>query len=647
MKWIITWLCVFTFQLSMQAQVPDFIDQIKSIAAMESKSNAVFSGQHTTRTANNYDVKYHRCEWKINPSVYYISGKVTTYFEPTEDGFSAIDFDFNANMITDSVKYHGSAATFTQQADNLLTIDLPAEVPVGNIDSISVYYQGTPIGSGFGSFIQSSHNGTPILWTLSEPFGAKDWWPCKQSLNDKIDSIDILVTCPQTYRDGSNGVLIAETQTGNSKTYHWKSHYPIAAYLVAVAVTNYSTYSDYATLTNGEQLEILNYVYPEDLATAQSLTPAIVPVIELYSMLTIDYPFANEKYGHCQFGWGGGMEHQTMTYCVAFDEWLIAHECAHQWFGDKVTCGSWEDIWLNEGFATFFEGLTQQYLYPGNWEGWKHSHRDYIVSEPDGSVLCTDTTDVGRIFDGRLSYSKGAFVLHMLRWQLGDSIFFEGIKQYLLDPDLAYNYAKTPDLKAHMEAVSGLDLTVFFDQWYYKEGYPTYNLSWYPFGNSVSVTVNQSQSDPSVSFFQMPLPVEFKDATHDTILVLNNTFAGQTFSVDPGFTPDEVIFDPELWILSGNDVVTEVDAPVRDNLMFSIFPNPVADEMSVTYSITNTLSDKLVITDVSGRVVKIVTNDKQLFQNTFEINISDLPVGVYFLRTTEGNKVVVKKFVKS
>jgi aminopeptidase N len=220
-------------------------------------------------------------------------------------------------------------------------------------------------------------------------------------------------------------VLVSETQNGNLRTCHWKSHYPIAAYLVAIAVTNYSYYSNYVPLGSGDSLQVLNYVYPEDLTYAQSNTPGIISIIQLYDSLTITYPFFKEKYGHCQFGWGGGMEHQTMTYLVSFDYSLMAHECAHQWFGDMVTCGSWEDIWLNEGFATYWQGMTVEHYDPSNWMGWKQSQRDYIISQPDGSVLCTDTTDVGRIFDGRLTYSKGAYLLHMLRWTVGDAAFFQ------------------------------------------------------------------------------------------------------------------------------------------------------------------------------------------------------------------------------
>ncbi|HYV92148.1 MAG TPA: M1 family aminopeptidase [Chitinophagales bacterium] len=530
---------------------------------MEKKENGWKLGTLRDVAGKGYNIIYHRCQWNIDPGVNYISGSITSYFKPiySASGFSEIDFDLTDNMVVDSVKYHATSLTYSQLSD-ILAITLPSVIAEGVLDSVTVYYQGAPAGSGLGSFVQSTHDEIPIIWTMSEPFGARDWWPCKQSLNDKIDSIDIYVTCPQANRVGTNGVLVSETQNGSNKTYHWKSNYPIATYLVAVAVSEYSQYSDYAIMSNGDSLQVLNYVYAEDLAMAQSLTPAIVPILELFGSLTIDYPFKKEKYGHCEFGYSGGMEHQTMSYTGIFDEWLTAHECAHQWFGDKVTCGSWEDIWLNEGFATYFEGLTHEYLYPGEWADWKNSVRYYIVSLPDGSVLCDDTTDVDRIFDDRLSYCKGAYLLHMLRWELGDAIFFEGVKEYLNDPALAYGYAKTPDLIQHFETVSGKDLTTFFNQWYYKQGYPSYHIPWYPAGNSVNLTMDQSQSHSSVAFFKMHVPLEFKNATHDTIVVVNNTFAGQTFTINLGFIATQLILDPDAWILHANDNTTLLLLPI-------------------------------------------------------------------------------------
>jgi hypothetical protein len=555
MRKVLIILSTLCYELAVGQSLQSF-EEFNQMVFMESKAYLNPQQPNFSSVPDNYDLKYHRFEWTINPAVRYIQGNVISYFVPTTASFNRVDFDLSNSLVVDSVVYHGSSVPFVQVSGNALQITLPAVIPANVLDSVKVSYHGVPPNNGSGSFTQSTHSGTPVLWTLSEPYGALDWWPCKQSLNDKVDSIDVIVTTPQAYRVASNGILLSEILSGSNKIYHWQSHYPVAAYLVAIGVTNYAVYSDYLPLSGGDTLEILNYVYPENLATAQSQTPAILNIISLFDSLTTPYPFANEKYGHCQFGYGGGMEHQTMSFVFNFSFSLISHECAHQWFGDKITCGSWEDIWLNEGFATYMEGLSQQYLNPSSWYNWKLSKKNNITSSPGGSVLCDDTTNINRIFSSRLSYYKGAYVLHMLRWKLGDSLFFQGIRNYLNDPQLAYNYAKTPDLKYHLESVSGLNLTGFFDQWYYKQGYPTYQVNWHRSGNQAVVQLNQTQSHASVGFFAMPVPIRFTAPGHDTLVVFDHTFSGQLFNASLDFAPVAATFDPDLWLLSGNNTVT-------------------------------------------------------------------------------------------
>jgi aminopeptidase N len=610
------------------------------IPAMEQKAHEGIFRSVKSGAANTYDLKYHRCVWTVDPAVRYIEGSITSYFKPTTPGFDKMQFDLDSAFVIDSIKYHSSVLTYTLSNTGILEIDLPSVLPVNTLDSITVTYHGIPGDTGFGSFNQSTHNGTPIIWTLSEPFGAKDWWPCKQDLDDKIDSLDVIVTTTPGNRVASNGLLLSETVSGINKVYHWKTKHLIAAYLIAIAVTNYSSYSDFVPLEN-DSIEVLNYVYPENLSLAQSQTPDIINIIKFYDSLTITYPFADEKYGHAQFGWGGGMEHQTMSFVTNFTHALIAHECAHQWFGDHVTCGSWQDIWLHEGFATYFEGLTEERFFPETWLDWKQSKITNITSKPNGSVHCDDTTSVERIFDGRLSYNKASYLLHMLRWKLGDSLFFLSLKNYLNDPSLAGGYARTTDLQSHMETTSGQNLTNFFNQWFYGQGYPSYQLSWGQKGSAVSLTVEQSQSDPSVSFFEMPLPVKFIGEYRDTTIVIDHTFSGQNFALNVNFAVTTVVFDPESWILSsGNLVIAEQQNDIL------VYPNPSADDVSITIQFKDKDEISFEIFNVEG---KKISSEKETVDPgiyTKLIETANLSAGVYELRIT-GTKInYSRKIVK-
>ena len=617
------------------------------IPAMEQKAQAAKLKSLLSGAANTYDLKYHRCEWEINPAVNYISGAVTSYFKPTISGFNQMQFDLDTSYTIDSIKYHNLLLSYVKLPTLILQLNFPTALPVNVLDSVTVFYRGVPPNTGFGSFVQTTHgsSATPVIWTLSEPFGARDWWPSKQYLNDKIDSVDVIVTVPTGNRVASNGVLISETIGDAHDIFHWKTRHPIAAYLVAIAVTNYVAYSNYVPLASGDSIEVLNYVYPESLTAAQAQTPEIINVIKLYDSLTILYPFADEKYGHAQFGWGGGMEHQTMSFVVAFNTSLIAHECAHQWFGDHVTCGSWEDIWLNEGFATYFQGLTEQRYTPATWMAWKQARISNITSAPDGSVLCDDTTSVGRIFSGRLTYDKGAYLLHMLRWELGDSVFFLSLKNYL--GAHAGNYAKTPDLKAQFEATSGLDLTTFFDQWYYKQGYPSYQVAWGQTGSTVTTTISQTQSHPSVSFYKMPVPVKFIGATQDTTIVFDHTSSGQVFTSTIPFTVQSVQFDPELWILSANNTTIGINEQVLVNNEVLIYPNPTAGNISLELQLREKRALTFEIYDVAGKKVQEQQQTLNAGKTTQLMQTEKLRSGIYQLKIkgvgVEHSQKIIKK----
>jgi len=563
--------------------------------------------KYSNPLTENYDLKYYRFDWQIDPAVYGIKGSATPYFQVLSDGFAEINFDFSNQLTIDSIIYHDSKVTFSQPQEYLLTVQLPKVLATESIDSVSIFYHGAPPSGGFGSFIQSTHAGAPALWTLSEPFGAQDWWPCKNGLTDKIDSVDVFVTTQNEYRAASNGILASEINVGNGlKQFHWKHRYPIAPYLVAISVTNYVTYVDEVHLSDGKVMPMLNYVYPESIDNAKIGTANNVRVLEYFDSLFVPYPFKNEKNGHAQFGWGGGMEHQTMSFVVNFDWGLLAHELAHQWFGDMVTCGDWTDIWLNEGFATYLEGLSREHFQaPNVWYDWKLNKINSITSRTNGSVLVSDPTSVDRIFSSRLSYNKGSYLLHMLRWKLGDENFFAGLRNYLNDK--AYQYARTTELKSHLESISGEDLTEFFEDWFSGEGFPTYTVTWDQEPDKLLIKLDQIASDPSVNFFEMPVPVRLTGNGQETTVRLEHNESGQIFVLNPGFTVENVEFDPELWLLAkssvvkGNIVLGTKDLNITP---INVFPNPATSEISVDLLLVKNFEMTYSLFDPSGKLLK-------------------------------------------
>jgi aminopeptidase N len=647
MRFIIIFFLALIFKVS--AQITEPVKQVMEIALAEQRSHErIIPVTDNILTApSNFDVKYYRCEWEVDPAIRYIKGKVTLYYVMTSSG-SGITLDLMVPLITDSVTQRNVQLS-KQQANNTLQVNFPAQVNAGVLDSVSVYYQGVPPTTGFGSFIQDQHAGVPVMWTLSEPYGARDWWPCKNGLDDKADSIDVIITAPSQYKAASNGLLQSETLTagGTKKITHWKHRYPIASYLMCFAVTNYSVFNNSVQLGN-ITLPMQTYCYPENLAAFQAGTQNVLDALQLYHATFGDYPFIKEKYGHVQFGWGGGMEHQTSTFITNIGEALIAHELGHQWFGDKITCGSWEDIWLNEGFATHLASFYNERKYPASAIANRKSEINTITLQPGGSVFVNDTTDVGRIFDYRLTYFKGSHLLYMLRWKLGDSTFFRALRNYQKDTRIIYGFARTADLKRNLEEESKQDLSQFFNDWYTGQGYPTYNVEWTPIGTSYAkLKISQTTSHPSVSFFALPVAIKFKNTTQEKTIVFDNKTNGEVFLNNIGFVADTILIDPDYWLISGKNTTTKVFDAVTGQNIVQVFPNPVKDQFYVY--LRNFASAKAILNlfNAIGQLVYTRTITFSNGSNYLEIPSKNLPAGEYNLqiKTTGGFKYV-KKLLK-
>lgn len=592
----------------------------------------------------NYDLQYVRLDLDLNPTQQFVSGTMTSHFKMLANS-SNIYFDLANNLAVSSVKYHGQNLTFQQLSTDEIKINFPAVLNAQATDSLSITYSGVPDATEDAFSASYTSSGDPVLATLSEPFGAKEWWPTKQSLNDKIEKMDIKVTTPAQYTVGSNGKLMSETILSNGKKLtYWQTNYPIPAYLFALGISNYTKLNSTIT-TAGSSFPFINYVYPSYAnSTTQSNLNWTTSCMQTFEDSFGLYPYRNEKYGHMQFNWGGGMEHATMTSLVNFSRDLIAHELAHQWFGDKLTCGSWNDIWLNEGFATMGEHVINEKLLmsPSQFQSYLVSEMNYITSAPGGSVYIPDSDlNFYRIFDGRLSYSKGGYVLRMIKWILGDEQFYAALKAYQSNPAFEYNYVKTTDFRNFLNSYTGKDFTEFFNDWIYGEGYPTYQIRWTQNLTSKKLTfrVSQSRSSAAVSFFEMPLPIRVKGSSGQTAyLVLNHTSNNQYFTQDVDFDVTNVTFNYENQIITKGSTVTKdnnLAVSDLDTEKVNVYPNPAKSFIKIAGL---ERSADYAIYSVEGKLIKKGTAEKDA-----EINISTLVKGTYVLKCNNQSFKIIKE----
>lgn len=633
-------------------QEKNAFNENQEIAALEAKvafmnQEALMAAGNFSKASQNFDINYLDCKWKVDPGVRFIQGSVKTAFTITERT-NTITLDLADALKVDSIRFRTGKINFYRPFDNTVIVNLGVFLVAGDKEAVEIYYQGIPpVTSPFSSFTTSAHAGVPVLWTLSEPYGGRDWWPCKNGLNDKADSMDISITTPDKYTSSTNGLLQTDVVLGGLRTTRWKHRYPIAIYLVAFAVTNYQVIKDQVKL-GSTTMPIMEHAYPENAGSFIAAAAITKRTLQLLNNTFTPYPFIKERYGHTQFGFSGGMEHQTNSFMQNMNETLIVHEAAHQWFGNKITCGSWRDIWLNEGYATFCTNLNIEKNYPeATLLNTYKSQINLIASKPNGSVYVDDTTNVSRIFDSRLSYNKGAWVLQMLRWKLGDSIFFRATRNYLNDPLLAYGYAKTADLKKHFEKESSLDLTEFFKDWVYGQGFPSYKLQWASAGGTwIQTTLGQTTSDTSVKFFKMPVPVRFKNAFYDTTVVLNHVKNNQVDFFNIGFLPDSVFIDPKYKLVSANNTVTRVEIfPGADNVV--AYPNPAQKEFSVLLKNMTEGVLHLSLYNTHGQLVWRKRMGNFSGSDFFTVPLANLAPGNYWLKVNKDeDPEIIKRIIK-
>jgi aminopeptidase N len=636
--------------LGVAAFVISFSGRSSDLSCRNMSSNGhLFVQQDYDQRMDQYDVKFYGINLEVNDTSTFLKGYVDIMLEVLDNPVNELVFDLLSDLSVDSVSLDGISTGFVHAGNQLIVEHSTGLQPHTQV-TVAVYYGGLGIQDQWISGIYNTYNQAwdkRITWTLSEPFAALNWFPCKQVLSDKADSAWIFLTTGRHLKAGSNGLLTNTVSLpGNRVRYEWKTRYPIAYYLLSYAVGEYRDYSFFAPLPGGEDSVLVqNYIYdtPAYFDQNKSDIDKTADLIYLFSELFGPYPFRTEKYGHCIAPFGGGMEHQTMTTLGSFDFSLVAHELAHQWFGDLVTCGSWQDIWINEGFASYAEYIALQYLKSQDeadlWMSYAHS---YIKSQKDGSVYvpAEQAKDEERIFDYRLSYKKGAAIIHMIRQEVqNDSLFFGILREFL--SRYRNHVALGEDFKGLLEEKTGRDFDAFFEQWYYGEGYPTVTVDWKQVKDTLVVYSFLTSSDSNTPLFNILTDFSLTLSSGDSLISRRQEANYDEWKLYMPLRIKNIRLDPDNWLLFNNNGVNNLSSFEKDEKLY-LAPNPALNKVTIHFDLAGKDVD-IFIVDSSGKTLTQMKADSF----PLEMSIGSYSSGAYVVLIKEDERLYSSKFIKN
>lgn len=585
-------------------------------AAEEQTWRDYIDNAQTVSNDSSIDIRFYHLTLDVAVHKKYIQGDVLIRFDSRIDDLQQIRLDLRRAFQIDSLTGHAASFSFAQ---NVLTVTLDKPYNRGESAQIRIFYQGQPplINNTKGLRYERHGRNEPIIANLSTPYLAHYWWPCKDGPGDKADSVYIDVTIPDTTIWGiplkvvSNGTLAKTCSHDNKKTFFWRERYPIVPYYVNIAISNYVSFVHWSGGRRGKGTPIECHVFENTFAAALRGFTDFAEVLNFFAACFGAYPFKNEKYAMCELGFYGAIEKQTNTIMGGMtEEWfgVAVHELAHMWFGDMITCASWHHGWLNEGFATYAEGLWIEYLY--GYDMYK-KYMQSIRYMAGGTTYLRDASDPFNVFIP-IIYDKGAWVLHMLRGILGDEIFFSTIKAYTGDEDFRFDHATTEDFHDVCERVSGLDLDTFFAQWIYDEYYPIYQYNYWQDAESNiwNVRIDQVQSDMGRRpVFEMPvqLLIRFADGS-DTLCTVLHQHISQIYSFPFRQEIISIKLDPEDRILCQKDVnsLVQGDHQPRQLQLYPNYPNPFNNATAIKFYCPTVALVEVTVRNVLGQHVKTV-----------------------------------------
>lgn len=539
---------------------------------------------------DDYDVRYYGIHLSLNFGGQSVAGYVDYRLESRIQSLGQIDLNLRNELSVDSVIVAGNSTTFSHLS-HLLSVDLPTTYNSGEVVSMQVYYHGVPYYDGSAGLDFTSDFGTEMCWTKNTPYRSRYWWPCKDYPTDKPDSIDFYMEFPNQYDIATNGVQMSVTDLGNGrKIEHWRHRYPISTYNVAFCVAEYTKFTQ-DWIYESDTIDFYTYSLPDNgsaMGAFQAYGPDALTVLSnLYGV----YPFVTEKMGHADFGWSGAMEHQTFCMYNPYfhTDWVIVHETAHQWWGDMITCATFNHIWINEGFASYSESL---YFEEKQGTAAYHNYMQTQKYLGPGSIYVENLV-YSEIYHSGLSYDKGSWVLHMLRGVLGDSLFFQAILDFA-NSEYRFGGATTEDFAEVVSASVGEDISWFTDEWIYGEGHPVYEYGWKCVsdgigGYDLSLFIIQMQSYPTT--YTMPTKTEIQTTGGQVDTTLWNDDAFILYTIPLSDSATSIALDPDEWILRetsevpfGLKVTTRSLPDAPENEFYSQTLHAIGGEEPYTWS---------------------------------------------------------------
>ena len=513
------------------------------------------------------DVRHTRLELALDVENRALTGVASHTLVPITDGVTHVELDAVELRILSVALADGSALDYTHEGTKL-RIGLGSPRPAGEELTVQIDYSCTPRRGLYFTMPDAAYPDKPTqVWTQGQDEDSRYWFPCFDFPNERFTS-EIIVTVPREWTTVSNGKLLSSTEKGPNTTYHWSQDKPHPTYLMSLVAGQYTEIRD-----DWNGVPIIYYSPPgreEDTRRAFDKTPKMMQ----FFVEKIGVPYPWDKYSQVTVAdfIFGGMENTsatTMTDTLLHDgrahldyssDSIVAHELAHQWWGDLLTCRDWSHGWLNEGFATYFDLLFKEHdLGVDEFRYGVYQDANTYIREDSNRYRRPIVSNVYNqpvdLFDRHL-YEKGGLVLHMLRAVLGDQLFWKALRHYCLKHQGAS--VTTEDLQRAIEEATGQNLDWFFHQWVYKGGHPNLKVTytWDDETSTAKLAVSQTQAvDELTSLFRMPVQVAFETADGPHSVRINLSQKEQSFYVPLKEKPKMVAFDPGYWCLKSLDFV--------------------------------------------------------------------------------------------